>query len=171
MIWKVGIFVVLIVIVLAGCLGLSTTEKLAMSPLYQVTTQEYQDIRGDFTVDTFLLYKDISMAGNTIATVDRWTPHTHYTAQVRYVAHGWRFMEQLILQTDNRLYTLTDKSPYREVFQDRGGVVEEVVTVDLTEEILADLRTTVILRIQYYAGPVNIPSEGLAALRIFLSTH
>lgn len=167
MIWKVGI-VVLVITGLAGCLGLSTTEKLAMSPLYQVTTEEYQDIRGDFTVDTFLLYKDVSMAGNTVVTVDRWKPPTHHTARVRYVANGWRFMEQLLLQTDTQLYTLKDDSPYREVFQGRGGVIEEIVTVDLTDEILADLRKTDTLQIQYYAGPVSIPSEGITALQTFL---
>lgn len=169
MIWRLGAIIVLLMALLAGCLGWSTTEKLAMSPLYQVTTEEYQDIRGDFTVDTFLLYKDISMAGNTVVTVDRWTPPMHYTARVRYVAQGWRFMEQLLLQTDTQLYTLKDDSPYREVFQGRGGVVEEIVTVSLTDEIVADLQTTDTLRLQYYAGPVSILSEGLAALQIFLS--
>ena len=134
-----------LIFLMMGCITLSTTEKLAMSPLYGVTNQEYEDIRGDFTTYTFLLYKDTGWGGSTVVTVERVNSARagiYYMARVRYTGSAWRFMDTLLLRTASQLHTLVDEFPTRTVFRDRGGVVEEVVMVLFTDAILADLCAT-----------------------------
>ncbi len=52
---KIGLLPLAFILALAGCL--TTTEEQVMSALYEVKTKSYQDIRGDFTIDDFVLYK------------------------------------------------------------------------------------------------------------------
>ena len=111
------------------------------------------------------------MTGSTVVTVDRWrsaATNPWYSAQVQYVGSGWRFMEELLLRTDSRLHSLKDISPSRDVLYGRAGTVEEIVTTNLSTEVLADLRATQTLRVQYYARPIDVPPDGIAALRAFL---
>lgn len=160
----------LLVTILSGCISFTTTEKQVMSPLYQVESKDYQDIRGNFTVHSFLLYKKISLATNESFTIDRWNTSTgiFYTASARYLGGSWRFMETIHIKIDDELFSFSDPSPRRDVLEGRAGMVEELVRVELPAGVLASLRESSSLGIQFYAGPVTIPSEGIVALRDFL---
>jgi hypothetical protein len=165
------VLIAVFVLGLSGCFTMSPTEKEAMSPLYQVKTESYQDIRGDFTVDNFLLYKKTSLVGDETFAISRWNTQTEmfYTARVRFIGSDWRFMETIHLKTDDGLFTFEDSQPIHDVLSGRGGMVEEVVTVMLDDAALASLRTTSMLQIQFFASPIIIPEEGITALHAFLS--
>jgi len=158
-------------ILFAGCFTMSATEKEAMSPLYRVKTESYQDIRGDFTVDNFLLYKKMDLARDETFTISRWNDQTgrFYMARAQFIGSGWRFMETIHLKTDDGLFTNKDPRPIRNVLSGRGGMVEEIVTIVLDDATLASLKETATLQIQFYASPVTIPAEGVIALRTFLA--
>jgi hypothetical protein len=155
-------------VLLSACLSLTTTEKQAMSPLYHVESKSYQDIRGNFTVDSFLLYKKISWGSNEAFTINKWirSDGIYFTAESRFIGPDWRFMDSIHLKTDDDLFSYEDNDPHREVLS--GGNVEESVRAILDERCLASLHSTSSLQIQFYAGPIAIPLEGLIALRAFL---
>lgn len=157
-----------LLLALAGCLSFTSTENQVMSSLYSVQSKAYQDIKGDFTVDTFLLYKKM-LPSNETFTVSRWsTTHgAYHTAEAQFVGSDWRFMEEIHLQTDDGLFSYEDNDPRRTVLSGRG-LVEEVVRVELDGGALTSLRSTSTLRIQFYAGPIEIPAEGIIALQQFL---
>lgn len=160
---------VLAALALGGCVGLTTTETQAMSKLYSIDAKAYESITGDFTVTSFLLYKKIGWGSNETFTIDRWDTKegSWYMASARFIGPDWRFMERIHLETDDGLFSYEDKNPKRDVLS-RNASVEEVVRVELDGGALASLRSTSALRIQFYAGPVTIPADGVAALRDFL---
>jgi hypothetical protein len=160
---RVPPFAVVLLVLLAGC---STMDQLSFTETGGIKSVYIKDIRGNFWVDSLVVYKHYGMIDTDILGVERYRPDggaPFYAIVVNYDGSGWRFMEAIHLKTDSKLYSLQDRSPSRNVRS--GGEVTERVSAQLTEEILADLRTTQALRVQYYLEPVDIQPAALAAVK------
>ena len=89
---------------LSGCTSmLSTSEKLALSSLYGITENYYEDIKGNYTVFRLLLYKDFSLTTSETITLDKIVTSTSisYTITVEYLGQDWLFLESIEIKIDN----------------------------------------------------------------------
>ncbi len=150
----------------------TTTEQLVMQDLYSVSIKTVAHIEGDFVVERFLLYKrtDFGLGVNEILTVDRFSfddgrLRLHAIA-VQYTGGHWRFMDTVRIRTDAGLFTLQDDQPTREV--QSGGWVEEIIGVVISDDLYETLVETSELHFQFYREPIEIPADGIEALKRFL---
>lgn len=158
--------VLLATLIMVGC---STTSQLTTRPRYTVLTESVEDIRGNYSVDHFILHKRQTLSTVEVVTIDRFDfegrlPMAHAIA-VHYSAQNWRFMDTILVKTDSRLFELVDENPTRVTV---GGGVREVVGTPFPPGLFEAMSTTETLSIQFYHQPFEIPPEGVMALRAFL---
>ena len=157
------------VVALLLLIGCTTTERSVSSKLYGISSQYREDIRGNFTVESLLLYRKITLSTNSAVVLERYRPDAgeiFYTFKAMYLGGDWRFMREIHIKTDGNLYSLEDRTPVRDVLS--GGTVQEIVTVILPEKAIADLSSTSTLILQYWIDPIPVPAEGVEAVRGFL---
>lgn len=153
-------------LVLSGCATLFTTPD--MSPMYQPLVRTRDDINGTVTSTYVPLYRVNTLSDTetfAIMSISQLGRTTYY-AYVTCTYSSWRFIDTIQLRTDHKLYALKDSDPYRSVLS--GGKVAEALMIRLTDEILADLKKTDSLIVQYSGKPNTIPSQGIVAMRAFL---
>lgn len=163
----------LVVLVLFAVLavGCSTTTEAIYSEPYSVVSEEHEDIRGNFTLDRFVLHKDMRFASSFVVFLDRFTPQDggskQFNLSLYYAGTDWRFIDTILVKTDSELFELTDPNPERNV---RGAnSVNEAVSVSFPAGFRQALLNTQSLEIQYDRGPQQVDPEGLEVLKAFLT--
>jgi len=167
---RIMFLVTISILLLSSC---TTTDEYAMSSVYTIKHEEIKDIRGDFSVDNFLLYKDIwKVGGKYLVIVKRYTFQDNkirYMISNQYDGMGWEFIEGIIIKTDDNVYDLKDNDPNRTIIS--GSRVIEIANCDLPDNIVSDIQYSKKLMIQYtFNNPVDIPDEGISRLKIFLES-
>jgi hypothetical protein len=71
------------------------------------------------------------------------------------------------VRVDERLYTLKDKNPQKEVIS--GGQINEVLNMPLSEKMVRDLKNCKNIELQYNGIHKTVNKEGVKAIRSFLS--
>ena len=168
---RVVIMVVLVTIVMSGCM--TTNESRAMSSLYSIETQTRQDIRGEISVDSLLLWKSVGMSGNKIITLEKVSMNSvsqHFFV-LDCLIQNWIFVESLMLKIDNgNVITLKDDTPSRET--DRRGnnvYVHEIAKFAISDQIVDQLKNCNSLVLQFEQSPISIPIDGINAVKTFIS--
>ena len=159
--------------------GCSTTEKLVMSSLYSTTTENRQDINGNFTIQELLIWKNVgwSSGSNTAITLSKGTQNSTviYNFVIRYIGLDWVFIDTLKIKLDNGdVITLKDNSPARDTSRSGSNVtVNELTNYFLSKEIINQLKNCNSLIMQfsgkYSNDPITIPPEGINAIKQFIA--
>lgn len=145
----------------------------AMLPkgLYEVETQYYKDIRGDFYVDTFLMLKyKPSWLGYEVGVKRFDTPGVplFYSIFAEYDGNDWVFVDTIYLRTDRNLYKFVDDDPHRTVHS--GDHVEERLSMPpLAPDQIEDIMTTETITIQFHSRLTDMEPEGVEKLKVFLA--
>ena len=162
--------VVICVTVSLLLIACSSTGDVLFDSLYSTSISNVEDIRGNFTVETFLLSREGTMSVNryiiTIKRIYSVPGNDFFTIEAIYDGQGWIFAEEFHLRTDSELYTFVDNDPYRDIIS--GGRVKEVLSAPLSETQVADLLSTERLTVQF-KNMVEVPPEGISELKEFLS--
>jgi hypothetical protein len=154
-------------IFLASC---STTEQLAMSPLYTVSDDSIKDIHGTINISRLLISKEF-LPGNQVVTLDKFIQEdeTLFYITVRYLGSGWIFLKEIELKIDSDFVKLRDNNPSRTVGSGTGGDgVSEIINCLLDQENIQKLKNCDSLVIQYYYEPITISPAGIKAIKDFL---
>jgi hypothetical protein len=167
---KKALFASLIaIILLSGCV--TTNEQLAMKPLYSLSTDTIEDIRGTINRERLLVYKE--WAPNTIVTLDKITSDltSSFYIFVDYLGDDWRFIDTLMLKINNGdVITLKDNSPARDTSIRGNNVsVRELISFEISPQILEQFNNCNELVIQFYNQPIAIPVDGIEAIKQFLN--
>jgi hypothetical protein len=158
------------IIILTSCSSLKTLE---MSSLYSSTTHQQKDIEGDYVIKSFVLYKNISplIADNHIITIDKIIKNNEHACfiTVHYIGTEWEFIDKLAINIDGSIFSFKDNNPSREILN--GGVSERIMIL-LDDDLVNKINIGKSLVMQYYSKyktePIEIPDDGLVALKEFL---
>ena len=152
--------------------GCSTMSKLEYSGNYAVVQEDRKSIQGDYSIESFLLYKksffDLHIV--SIEKIKKTSMNPYYFISIRYRGDGWEFINGIKIKTDSTLFTLVDDGPSRETLG--GSKVAEHASIVLSQNNIDAIKSTNSLILQYESkyknDPITIPVEGIVKLKAFI---
>lgn len=158
---------IIFILLLSSC---TTSDRLALSPLYSIKYNTVKDIKGDIDVSEMILYKDLKFSSNDIITLMVLSRHDvkTFVLNVDYVGGYWKFIKEMQLKIDDEFFTIVDDDPSRIVGS--GGSVSERVGFALSDEIIKKLKGCSSLVLQYYVEPITLAPEAIGEIKKFLNT-
>jgi hypothetical protein len=165
---KVGI-VVLVVVGLAGCTSLN--PSFGIMSFGQLDKKTQQTIDGALTLESFCvvplgigLSSDDDMGLKIAKTELNGQKEYYFIAEVH--TGSWIFVEDIAVKFDDKIYRLHDDSPTRTVRS--GSYVIEVLTFNITPEMLEALKASNTFRAELHKRVVSVDGENLQKVKDFL---
>jgi hypothetical protein len=162
------IFLVLLIsLIILGC---TTTEQLVMKPLYSISEKYYEDIKGNFTIQTLLVFKKVTVGTNAAITIDKIIAQndTSFVITLHYIGPDWKYFEAIEIKIDDNYYKLIDSEPSRYVNSGSNVTITEVINPHLNEVLIESLLNSKKIIIQYDTSPIDIPPEAIMAIKNFI---
>ncbi|MDR1159144.1 MAG: hypothetical protein LBK69_00740 [Syntrophomonadaceae bacterium] len=177
---KKVVFVSILILVSSLIVSCSTmykgTAAAYWSSPYSIREDKSTDINGEYKYVYFLLYKNNALASGEdgietieLAKMYKNNEFISHTIRVGFIGNKWRFMDNLQIKIDNNdVLTLEPlNKPTRDVIS--GSEVQEINWYYLSKDIVNSLKSCNALIIQNYDNPRSITSDGIAAMKEFLS--
>jgi len=156
--------------VLLGCASSNPTLGIAM--FGQIDKNTYQTFEGTLTTETFVLFplgsslNDFDDMGLKIGRITLNGNVIKYRFQAEVHTGNWIFADTIRIKIDDKIYRLTDNSPIRQIHSD--GYVLEVLTIDISPEILEEIKTSNAFSAELYKRVVNLNEKQLEELKQFM---
>lgn len=166
----VVIGLVLTVLALTNCTSIN--PSFGITSFGQTHTDSRDTIDGKITTETFVvipigmsLSNDDDM-GLKIGRIKKDGIITGYYFRAEVHTSKWIFAEDIAIKIDDETYRLHDNSPNRQVRS--GQYVIEILTFDITPEILERLRNAKTFSAELYRRVEMVSAENLEKVKAFL---
>ena len=162
-------FVILITIfpLLLSCA--SFNPSMGIASFGQTAKETRQTIDGTVTTETFVVIPATSLnhpMGLKIGRLSLNEDIIRYYFRAEIHATNWIFADSIAVKIDDKIYRLQDNSPDRRVLH--GNYVMEILTFNITPEMLVELRNASIFIAELLRRVVSVEGERLRRVQDFL---